>query len=60
MTIDYSKLNDRIVEQAKEALLTAQQLDQLFQAKVARAQAMVEARAQVEQFRSDVYFQIED
>jgi len=60
MTIDYTNLNERIVEQAHEALLTAQQLDQLFQAKVARAQAMIEARAQVEQSRSKVYFQIED
>ena len=60
MTIDYTKLNERIVQQAHDATLTSEQINNLFQAKVARAQAMVEARAHLEQFRSDVYFQVED
>ena len=60
MTIDYTKLNERIVQQAHDATLTPDQINNLFQAKVARAQAMIEARAQVEQSRSEVYFQIED
>lgn len=60
MTIDYTKLNERIVQQAHDATLTPEQINNLFQAKVARAQAMVEARAQLEQSRSKVYFEIED
>ena len=60
MTIDYTKLNEKIVQQAHDATLTPEQINNLFQAKVARAQAMVEARAQLEQSRSKVYFEIED
>jgi hypothetical protein len=57
MTIDYSKLNDRIVEQAKEAAkayftLSEDQKAELFQNKIERAKAMLKSR--------DVYIQIED
>jgi len=60
MTIDYTKLNERIVQQANDATLTPEQINNLFQAKVARAQALIEARAQLEQSQSKVYFQLED
>lgn len=58
MTIDYTKLNNRIVEQAKEAGRTRFALDenqkaQLFQNKIDRAKAMIESR-------DIVYYQIED
>jgi hypothetical protein len=58
MTIDYSKLNDRIVEQAKEAsrayfTLSEEQKAELFQNKINRAEAMLKTRDQV-------YHQIED
>ena len=57
MTIDYSKLNDRIVEQAKQAAtsyftLSEDQKAELFHNKIERAQAMLKSR--------DIYFQIED
>jgi hypothetical protein len=57
MTIDYSKLNDRIVEQAKEAAksyftLSEDQKAELFQNKIERAKAMLKSR--------DIYIQIED
>ena len=57
MTIDYSKLNDRIVEQAKQAAkayftLSEDQKAELFQNKIERAKAMLKSR--------DVYVQIED
>lgn len=49
MTIDYSKLNDRIVEQAIAASktfygLTKEQKKQLFQNKIDRARVALEAR----------------
>ena len=49
MKIDYSKLNDRIVEQAVVAskafyVLSAEQKKQLFQNKIDRAQVALEAR----------------
>jgi hypothetical protein len=58
MTIDYSKLNNRIVEQANEATrkyfeLSEDQKAQLFQNKIDRAKAMIESR-------DIVYYQIED
>ena len=56
MTIDYSKLNDRIVEQAyhySSAFLTEEQKQRLFQNKIERARAMLNTRDQV-------YHQIED
>lgn len=57
MTINYTKLNDRIVEQAQKAAqvyftLSEDQKQQLFRAKVDRAKAMLQSR--------DVYHQIED
>ena len=57
MTIDYSKLNDRIVEQAKQAAkahfaLSEDQKAELFQNKIERARAMLKSR--------DIYIQIED
>jgi hypothetical protein len=57
MTIDYSKLNDRIVEQAKEAAksyftLSEDQKAELFHNKIERARAMLKSR--------DIYHQIED
>ena len=50
MEIDYTKLNDRIVKQAysaTSAFLTEAQKQKLFQNKIDRAQAMIEARASV-------------
>jgi hypothetical protein len=49
MKIDYSKLNDRIVEQAKEAshscfALSKDQKAKLFQNKIDRARIALEAR----------------
>lgn len=51
MSIDYTKLNDRIVEQAYDvssAFLTEAQKQRLFQNKIDRASAMIRAQ---EQFR---------
>ena len=51
MSIDYSKLNDRIVKQAYDvssAFLTETQVKKLFQNKIDRAAAMIRAQ---EQFR---------
>lgn len=51
MTIDYTKLNDRIVQQAYDvssAFLTETQVKKLFQNKIDRAAAMIRAQ---EQFR---------
>jgi hypothetical protein len=50
MTIDYTKLNDQIVKQAynaSNAFLTEAQKQKLFQNKIDRAQAMIQARASV-------------
>jgi isopenicillin N synthase-like dioxygenase len=60
MTIDYSKLNDRIVEQAHQAAknyfsLSEDEKQKLFQNKIDRAKAMLELRD-----KNTVYFQIED
>ena len=57
MTIDYSKLNDRIVEQANQAAasyftLNEDQKAELFHNKIERAKAMLKSR--------EVYVQIED
>jgi isopenicillin N synthase-like dioxygenase len=57
MTIDYSKLNNRIVEQAQEAsrsyfTLSEDQKQELFRNKVERAKAMLKSR--------EIYLQIED
>ena len=51
MSIDYTKLNDRIVKQAYDvssAFLTEAQVRKLFQNKIDRASAMIRAQ---EQFR---------
>ena len=54
MAIDYSKLNDSIVEQAYYTL-SDEQKQKLFQGKIERAKAMLES-----QRKESVYFQIED
>jgi hypothetical protein len=51
MSIDYTKLNDRVVKQAydyTQAFLTEAQKQRLFQNKIDRATAMIRAQ---EQFR---------
>jgi hypothetical protein len=55
--IDYKRLNDKIVDQAYSyAGLSAKDLEALYEAKIARAEAMIKSRTQ----HADVYFQIED
>jgi hypothetical protein len=57
MKIDYTKLNDRIVEQAYELsnmTLSEELKTRLFQDKIRRATEMIQARDRV------VYHQIED
>ena len=49
MSIDYTKLNDRIVKQAYDvssAFLTESQKQRLFQNKIDRAAAMIRAQEQ--------------
>jgi hypothetical protein len=49
MTIDYTKLNDQIVQQAfnaTSAFLTEDQVKRLFQNKIDRAAAMIRAQEQ--------------
>ena len=49
MTIDYTKLNDQIVKQAfnaASAFLTEDQVKRLFQNKIDRAAAMIQAQEQ--------------
>ena len=58
MTIDYTKLNDRIVELAVTAsktfsALTEEQKKQLFQNKIDRAKTMIDSR-------NKVYYQIKE
>jgi hypothetical protein len=58
MTIDYTKLNNRVVKQAWEVsnlTLTEEMKTRLFQNKIRRAREMIAARE-----RDTVYFQIED
>jgi hypothetical protein len=58
MTIDYTKLNDRVVKQAWDVsnlTLTEEMKTQLFQNKIRRAAEMIQARE-----ADTVYFQIED
>jgi len=55
---DYTKLNDRIVQQAWEVsnlTLTEEMKTKLFQNKIRRATEMIQARE-----ATTVYFQIED
>ena len=50
MKIDYTKLNDRVVQQAYDAttaVLTEAQKQKLFQNKIDRAEQMITARAAV-------------
>jgi len=50
MTIDYTKLNDQIVRQAYDhtsAFLTEDQKQRLFQNKIDRAAAMIQAQEQL-------------
>ena len=55
--IDYKRLNDKIVQQAYQfSGLSSQDMEALYQAKIARAEALIRARTQ----QADVYFQIED
>lgn len=56
MTIDYTKLNDRVVKQAWEVsnlTLTDEMKTRLFENKIRRAVEMIQAR-------DVVYYQIED
>ena len=58
MTIDYSKLNDRIVKQATEIpgfILSEEQKQKLFKNKIERAKVMIES-----QRKEAAYFKIED
>jgi len=58
MTIDYTKLNDRVVKQAWEVsnlTLSEELKTKLFQDKIRRATETLRAREQ-----SPVYFQIKD
>ena len=54
MTIDYSKLNDQIVKQAWDhttAFLNEAQVKKLFQNKIERAAAMIQAQEQYRRLR---------
>jgi hypothetical protein len=62
MSIDYTKLNDRIVKQAwdyRTAFLNEVQVKKLFQNKIDRAAAMIESRKDFETSNSE-YIQLED
>lgn len=56
MSIDYTKLNDRIVKQAYDvssAFLTETQVKKLFQNKIDRAAAMIRAQEQFRQLEQE-------
>lgn len=56
MSIDYTKLNDRIVQQAYDvssAFLTETQVRKLFQNKIDRATAMIRAQEQFKQLSEE-------
>ncbi len=56
MTIDYTKLNDQIVQQAFDAsssFLTEEQVKRLFQNKIDRAAAMIRAQEQFRRLRQE-------
>lgn len=56
MSIDYTKLNDRIVKQAYDvstAFLTEAQVQKLFQNKIDRASAMIRAQQQFRQLEQE-------
>jgi hypothetical protein len=59
-TIDYSKLNDKIVKQAYSSSgFRIADLNKLYEAKVERAKAMLAARNTVLELKT-IYHQIED
>ena len=56
MTIDYTKLNDQIVRQAfntTSAFLTEEQVKRLFQNKIDRAAAMIQAQEQSRRLKQE-------
>jgi hypothetical protein len=56
MTIDYTKLNNQIVQQAynaTSAFLTEDQVKQLFQNKIDRAAAMIRAQEQFKRLKQE-------
>lgn len=56
MSIDYTKLNDRIVKQAwdyRTAFLNEAQVRKLFQNKIDRASAMIRAQEQFRRLKED-------
>jgi hypothetical protein len=56
MTIDYTKLNDQIVQQAfdaSSAFLTEDQVKRLFQNKIDRAAAMIRAQEQFKRLKQE-------
>ena len=56
MSIDYTKLNDRVVKQAYDyttAFLTEDQKQKLFQNKIDRAAAMIRAQEQFRRLAED-------
>jgi hypothetical protein len=56
MSIDYTKLNERIVQQAwdyRTAFLNDKQVQRLFQNKIDRAEIMLKARAQFEKLANE-------
>lgn len=63
MSIDYTKLNDRIVKQAYDvssAFLTEAQVRKLFQNKIDRAAAMIRAQEQFKKLADEEYITLED
>ena len=56
MSIDYTKLNDRVVKQAydyTQAFLTEAQKQRLFQNKIDRAAAMIRAQEQFKRLSAE-------
>ena len=56
MSIDYTKLNDKIVKQAwdyRTAFLNQQQVQKLFQNKIDRATAMIRAQEQFQKLANE-------
>ncbi len=63
MSIDYSKLNNRVVKQAYDAssaFLTEAQRQKLFQNKIDRAAAMIRAQEQFKRLSDQEYISSED
>ena len=56
MTIDYTRLNDQIVKQAfnaTSAFLNEEQVKRLFQNKIDRAAAMIQAQEQFKRLKQE-------